>query len=146
MIDNIVSEIRTINTEEELQHLSSSYAGIIDITNDNPRAVVGWEFDGNKLIPPLGQSFIPSRKITKLGLRRRLTFTELCVLTTAAKSIVQVEALMGNLSVSTFIDLNRADTVAGFGMLVSLGLLTSARANEILSAEVKEDEKYKGNE
>jgi hypothetical protein len=87
---------------------------------------------------------VPTRKITKLALRNRFTFTELCALTAAAKTIVQVEALMDNLAVSTFIDLNRPDVIGGIEMLVAFGLITPERATQILNGPVTAIEEYKG--
>jgi len=144
--DNIVIDVVTTNSDEEFQSLARISSSVVDVTDANPQPEAGWLFNGNSLVPPEGQNPAGTRRITKLGLRRRLTFTELCTLTAAAKTVVQVEALMGNLAVATYIDLNRSDTIAGFGLIVSLGLVTQDRANEILSAPIRDDEKYKGNE
>lgn len=128
----------------EYQTLATRFENVVDITLSNPAPQVGWIFNGNQIVPPPGTSAVLMRRITKLGLRRRFTFTELCALTGAAKTVVQVETLLGNLNVSTFVDLNRGDTVAGIMMLVSLGLLTADRANTILTAPIQDDEAYKG--
>lgn len=145
IVDNVVASIATVSTEEEIQALGRQYALTIDITDANPQPTVGWVFDGNTLV--LGPGMAASaatKKITKLGLRRRLTFTELVTLTTAAKSNDAIAALKDNLMVATYVDLNRADTIAAIGYLVSAGLITSERAEAIRSAPVQEEERYKG--
>lgn len=147
IVDNVVASIATVSTEEEIQALGRQYALTIDITNANPQPTVGWVFDGNQLVLGPGMAAIAAtRKITKLGLRRRLTFTELCALESASATIPAVAALKGNLTVANYVDLNRADTLAGIGMLVSLGLVTSDRAAAILGAAITEEERYRGNE
>lgn len=144
--ENLVSKIITVNSDDEFQEQTKGYSNSIDITDQNPQPIVGWVFDGNHLSPGPGQSSTGTKKITKLGLRQRLTFTELCAITTAAQTIAPVAALLGNLNVSTYIDLNRSDTRGGVNLLVSLGLLTSDRATEILNTPIQDFEKYKGNE
>jgi hypothetical protein len=142
--NNLVSEILEVSSDEQFQSIARQYSNVIDITNANPRPAIGWVFNGNALIPGEGQSAVPTRKITKLALRNRFTFTELCALTAAAKTIVQVEALMDNLAVSTFIDLNRPDVIGGIEMLVAFGLITPERATQILNGPVTAIEEYKG--
>jgi hypothetical protein len=141
--DNLVDSIVTVNSDDDYAALARQYSNVIDVTDANPAPAVGWAFVGNGLVPGPGQSAVLEKKITKLALRNRMTFTELCTLTAAAHSVVQVEALMGNLSVATFIDLNRADTIAGIQMLVSLNLLTQARVDQILNAPITDLERYK---
>jgi hypothetical protein len=142
--DNVVSSIVTVESDEEFQVKTHGYSNAIDITDANPQPVVGWVFDGNHLSPGPGQGATATRKITKLGLRQRFTFSELCALTAAAQTTTPVAALLGNLSVATYVDLNRADTAGGIGLLVSIGLLTPERATAILTAPIQELEKYKG--
>lgn len=130
--NGIVVEIKEV-TLEEIQEISNLYSNIVDITNSNPCPQVGWSFNGAILIPPTGTTAQVSMKITKLALRQRLTVQELMALQTASQTSVFLQVLKDNLSVSTFIDLSRSDTVAGIGALVSMGILTAERANTILT-------------
>lgn len=148
--NNIVSSIATALTDDDVQSLAAQYQNVIDITSANPQPQVGWVLNGNTLVDP-NASAIPTRKITKLGLRQRFTFPELCAITAASQSTntaisIPVQVLLSNLSVATYVDLNRPDTIGGMGLLVSVGVITSARANTILTAPISSVEIYRGNE
>lgn len=138
--DGTVADIKTL-TDEEIQAIGSQYAVILDYDLIYPPPHIGDLFNGTTVV---GAS--AARKITKLALRRRLTFPELIALTTAAMTNATIAALKDNLTVANYVDLNRPDTIAGVGILVSAGLLTSDRATAILSAPIQDDEKYKGTE
>lgn len=146
--NNVCESILDLATEEQIQTAARAAQMAIDITDANPVPAVGWVLLGNQLVNPAGD-VAPTKKITKLGFRQRFTFSELIALTGAAQSsnpsvALPLQVLLNNLAVATYIDLNRADTAGGMGLLVSFGLLTSARSTEILSAEVADGEKYKG--
>lgn len=141
--DNVVTDVDTF-TDEQVQVLARTAQVVIDVSEMLDKPELGWIFDGSKIVAPA--DFHPTRRITKLGLRRRLTFTELCALEAASATDVRVAALKGNLNVATYVDLNRVDTVAAMGLLQSLTLLTPERAAEILNAPIQDDERYKGNE
>lgn len=136
-----VSQIVELETEEEVQKLMTVHALVVDLSGYDPEPRIGWMWDGTKIYDPDGTN--QSRKITKLGLRNRMTFPELIALTTAAQSNVAVRVLIDNLSVSSFVDLNRADTVGAMNLLVSLGLLTSERAYQILNNPITDLERYR---
>ena len=138
--NNVVKNIVDA-TEEEFSGYASVYELIIDVTNTVPQPQVGWFLDGNKLVSNGSNGPI---RITKLAMRQRFTFTDLCALESAAQTIVQVKVLIGNLNVASFVDLTRSDTISGLGLLVSLGLLTSQRMSEILNTPPTEYEIYKG--
>lgn len=121
---------------EDIIKYSKRYQAVYDLTNYAPLPDVGTVFDGVKLVAPT------HKRITKLGLRNRFTFNELMAITTAAKSNIAVQVLVENMQVANFIDLNRADTVGAFNLLVGAGLLTPERAEEIRSAPINESEKY----
>ena len=144
--DNLVVDIKTIPTEEEYHAIADHYQNAVDITDYNPMPAIGWQFVGNTIVPPPGYTATPSIKITKLALRQRLTFAELCALEGAANTDVRVKALKGNLDVATYVDLARPDTIQAANILVSLGLITADRANVVLTTPPTELEKYKGNE
>lgn len=135
--ENTVKGIVDIENEQQLQRLTSVYAQAIDITHIQPTPQIGWSFDGQSIV---GTS--PSKRITRLAMRQRFTFSELLALTTAAAASMPVKVLMDNLSVATFVDLSRPDTVGGINLLVGAGLLTSQRASEILNNPVSPAEAY----
>ena len=51
---------------------------------------------------------------------------------------------MDLLSDSTYIDLTRAETIAGIGQLEAAGLIASGRADEILTDAVTKEEQWNG--
>jgi len=128
--------------EDSLLRFMSVVPVVVDISDYDPEPKKDWIWDGQKLVDPLGST--QSRKITKLGLRQRFTFSELIALTTAAQTQVPLQVLLANLQVATFIDLNRADTIGGMNLMVSMGLLTPERASQILNNPITESERYKG--
>jgi hypothetical protein len=142
VLEKNVTQILDVENEEAVQDLMKKFPVVVELSEYDPEPKVGWEWDGAKLFDPEGAG--PSRKITKLGLRQRLTFSELMALTTASKTIVAVEALMGNLTVATYVDLNRADTVGAMNLLVSLGLISAERGQQILNNPIQDQEKYRG--
>jgi hypothetical protein len=136
---NVVTSIVEIDEQDYSQYARANDLAL-DITDVYPEPAVGWLFDQNKLVSASG----PVRIITKLALRQRFTIPELAGIQTALKTNVVLEILMDNLKVATFIDLNRQDTIDGIMYLVSQGLITLERANQILTTEPTEQEIYRG--
>lgn len=112
----------------QYQTLASMFQIVIDITNLDPQPQYGWVYTGNAL-----SSYPPTWIITKLALRNRFTLAEMTAILSAAQINYTLQAIQGNQAVATFIDLSRSDTQAGVMYLVSLGLITAARANTILT-------------
>ena len=137
--NNIVTSVVVIDDNEYSQH-AIGYELAIDISDAYPSPEVGWIFDQNKLVNPAG----PYMVITKLALRQRFTIPELVAIQTTLKTNAVLEILMDNLKVATFIDLKRQDTIDGIMYLVSLGLVTSERATQILTTIPTEQEIYRG--
>lgn len=134
--DNMVTEIKTISPEE-YPTLSCQIA--VDISEAAPMPEVGWKFDGSKLVG------VPtSTKITRLAMRQRFSTSEMLAIYTAAKSNPFFQMLLDNLSVATFIDLQRADTIQAVMALVQAQVLTTDRANEILTKTPTSIEVYRG--
>jgi hypothetical protein len=136
--DNVVVSVVTDDPSNYGNY--AGYQAAIDITDMNPQPAAGWTFDGNTLHAPPG--YVPSRKITKLALRNRFTFSELITLQTAAQTSIPLQVLKDNLAVATYIDLSRPDTIAAINMLVSMNIITSDRANTILTAPITAVEAY----
>ena len=92
-----------------------------------------------------------SKKITKLAFRNRFTTAEKIALemaslddVTASMAIRQQKAALRvylkDLDNASFVDLDRADTIAGVNSLATMGLLTNERASEILNAPIQGSE------
>lgn len=94
-----------------------------------------------------------ARLITKLAFRNRFTQTEkvaieIAQLDNPSASMSQraqaaaLRASQADVSVSTFIDLDRADTRVGVQSLEAAGLLSAGRALQILDGEIQQPERY----
>lgn len=93
------------------------------------------------LVGPVPTPPAPPPIITKIAMLTRLTDAEYVGILTAAKTDVEVEAWKTRFDAANTIDLNDSRTVAGIGLLVTKGLLTQARGDEILTAEVQPQER-----
>lgn len=143
--DYLVTAIITIDPANYAQAAQGAQAAI-DITDMPQQPQVGWIFTGAALIPPAGQ--MASTQITKLAFRERFTTAELVGILTAAAgtsaTALELQIMMQNQSLATYIDLTRSDTQAGVEFLVALGLLTQPRATAILTTPPAAVELYQG--
>ena len=143
--NNVVCGIYQPVDDADNVKISSQFQNAIDITNVYPQPQIGWLFNGNQLLDPLGNQPVDWR-ITKLAFRERFTTAELLGIL-AASQVAGTEGLilqmmLQNQSLATFIDLSRSDTQAGVAQLVTFGLLTSGRAYTILNTPPVSTEKY----
>lgn len=72
------------------------------------------------------------RPLTKLAFMERFTMEELAAIYTAAKTNVMVEVWMDKLKLASEVDLGDPATISGVQALAASGLLTEARAQEVL--------------
>lgn len=79
--------------------------------------------------------------ITKIAFRFRFTDTEYAGILAATKTDVEVQAWYETFNMVTTVDLDNQRTKDGVANLVSKNLLTPARANEILTAPVQNQER-----
>lgn len=88
-------------------------------------------FNWTAYVPP---SPTYGTRITSLAFMSRFTSSEEEAIRTAAQSSVPLQMLLDRISmaVATYIDLSDARLVAGMGQLVAAGLLTQARADDIM--------------
>lgn len=133
-------------TEDEIVSLMPHYQQIIDVTNFNPPPSDGWIFNGRSFDPPPGVDGSPRMIITRLAFRSRFSMQEKAALYTAAASAqgLPIKIYLDDLAAATFINLSRQDTINGIQSLVSIGILTQARANEILRTPPSQEELYRG--
>lgn len=139
--DNVVVEVKKDPQEIVLQLLGSTHQ-IIDITSAVPKPDVGWTYDGAKLNPP-ADFVISDMRITKLGFRQRFTLSEMTTIYNALSTNTMLKILMDNLSIATFVDLARSDTIQGVYYIASQGLITMERATQILTTPPSASEHYK---
>ena len=98
----------------------------------------GVSFDEPPEVPP--EPVELGSKITKLAMRNRFTFAERVAIEAAADSDPEVKVIIKDFDSASFIDLERQDTISAVTLYDVKGLISSARANEILTAPVTEIE------
>jgi len=139
--DNVLVDKKELSADQ-FESLSHFYQAIIDISGMMPEPEVGWTFDGINLNGP-----VTTMKITRLAFRNRFTMAEKATLYTAASTPqgIGLKVYLDDLAAASFVDLARPDTKASVNYLASIGILTSARAAEILNTMPTAIEIYKGN-
>lgn len=116
-------------------------------------AGIGWHYDGEAFTAPVPES-PPAQdtRITRLAFRKRFTQAEKVALELAAlddplatpaqrAQAAAMRAYLKDVDAAQFIDLADAHVAAGVQTLEAAGLLTAGRADEIINAPVREDEK-----
>ena len=101
------------------------------INTDLPlQQLIGMKWvDENTVIP----TEILRTRLTRLEFRNQFTMAEKQALYTAAQSNVDVQIFLDDVNAAEYIETSDAATVAGLDALVSAGLLTQARADEVLA-------------
>lgn len=132
--------------DADIQAIGNHYQSIIDVTSYNPTPSVGMVcVDGVNFT---GGTASTNWKITKLAFRERFTSAELVGIIAASSQAntigYTIQMMLQNQMIATYIDLSRSDTAAGVGALVSMGLITSDRANTILTTIPTIAELYQG--
>jgi len=145
--NNVVTAIQTLNPNDgtgAYQAAAQSCQILIDITNTVPQPQVGWTFNGSTLVSNGATSML----ITKLAFRERFTAAEIVGIIQASQlqntEGYEIQMLLQNQSLATFVDLTRSDVAAGMLLLESFGLLTAGRANTILTTPPTAIEIYQG--
>ena len=141
-----IASIVEANSVEELMPLDKKWENLMDLSQFSPEPSFGWEFKDNKFTNPETNEVAGvavTMKITKLALLNRFTPTELATYETALASSVMLKVLDKKLFAASFIDLDRADTIAGINALVPT-ILTTERATQILTAIPTDIEIYRG--
>lgn len=136
--DNVV---RNVVIAEEAMNIDGTWINLTDIT---PEPGIGWTYENAVFAaPPVPPPAPPEPSIiTKIALLNRMTDAEFIGIINAAKTDAEVELWKTRFDNATTIDLNDGSrVVAGFPMLVTKGLLTQARATEILTAPIQPDER-----
>lgn len=125
-----------------------------DLNNSDWQEFLSWQVEGNTPDPMIAVTVTPIKRwITRLAFFNRFTIAEQVTLEigsvdnpNASMAQRQLEAMlrvfMRNANSSTYIDLDRPDVVQGLNTLATYGLITAARATEILTATLKPEEVY----
>ena len=75
-------------------------------------------------------------RLTRLEFRNQFTMAEKQALYTAAQSSVDIQIFLDDVNAAEFVELKDQATIDGLDALVSAGMLTQERADEILSGIV----------
>lgn len=129
--DNKVIGLLEIKSEQEYAEFSQKLQALVDVTDSSPRPEIGWIFDNNTILDPLGIPPIDWR-ITRLAMRDRFTFSELLAITTALDQSPMLKVIMDNLASAIYIDLSLPATSAGLMALQQSGFITMERVDQIL--------------
>lgn len=103
----------------------------------------GWKYIDGEFVnpnPPLPPLPLPN-VISKVAFRFRMTDAEYVGILTAAKTDIEVAAWVETFNMVSRINLDDQRTKDGVAKLVNKGLLTEARANEILTNPVQPGER-----
>lgn len=93
-----------------------------------------WTYVGPKPVIPLPPI------ITRFAMIERFSDAEYTGILTAAKTDVEVQGWLDRFYAANFVNLTDSRTVSGMNMLVSKGLLTKNRADQILTDPVRPEE------
>jgi len=137
--DSVVVDIQTLD-DAGYQSAAKQYQIVLDIDGISPPPQIGWLFDGSKLVSNGNEVW----HITRLKFRQRFTNAELLGIFQAASTNYMIQALLDNQRISLYTDLLDPALIGGIEYLVSLGLLTQARATQILTTPPSESEVYTG--
>lgn len=142
----------TGQVESEDQPAQSTHlAPPIDYTGTEPyepRAIWrGWGWETEPYWEP-PQPGLPDLRITKLAMLNRFSDAEAIAIDLASIGATVQAAMLRRakerVSMATFIDLSRPDTIAGVEGLEAAGLIGPGRAAEILHAPVQDHERFRG--
>lgn len=131
--------------EEQVQANARVFERVVDISQMTPTPEVGWEVSENgTFIQPQGSN--PSRIITRLAFMNRFKDAEIGAIYTIANTPghalqIPFKIYIDKLLAASFVDLARPDTMASIQTLSALGVLTAARANEIITTPVSYSER-----
>lgn len=144
--ENIVVSIVLADSINELLPLDTKFSNIVELTDFLPEPQVGWSFINNVFIDPqtnqMAQASV-NKKITKLALLNRFTNTELALYEQAIAVSIPLKILDKKLFATTYVDLNRQDTIQGILALVSANIISQQRADEILNTLPNSTELYR---
>lgn len=109
------------------------------ISTDIPlQELIGMKWvDENTVIPieiPVEPTPPPSprTRLSRLEFRNQFTMAEKQALYTAAQSSVDIQIFLDDVNAAEYVELTAQETIDGLNALVAAGLLTQARADEIL--------------
>jgi hypothetical protein len=112
----------------------------IDITSMSPEPLIGWGYVNGAFVAPPEKPYVPPSVITKAAFRFRFTDPEYVGILSAAKTDINVASWVETFNMLSTVDLKNQRTIDGVNNLVSAGLLTADRANQILTAPVQPGE------
>lgn len=115
-------------------------APVSDTTDLGHQEWLDWCAEGNSPMEVRSpEPIVEPRILTRLGFRRRFTMTERIAFDNApdnqllpAEARAAVRTMQNDLALAEEVDLDDPDVIAGVQMLVQIGLISQARATEVL--------------
>lgn len=136
-----VVSILSFSTEESVQTIAKTYEQVVNIEGMDPMPSVGWNYSNGIFFP----DEITGKKITRLAFRNRFTSQEKLNLYGALSTPqgIMLKIYLDDLALASYVDLERADTIAGVQLLEQIGILGTGRAEIILNTSISDVEKFK---
>ena len=127
---------------------------VINVTTQ-PHLVNGtWECGDQRFTDPQGNSYEPvllqpaavtdDHRITQLAFINRFTMEEWIAIDAATATVPTIKYFVTKVNAARYIDLMRAEVRNGVQLLVANGLVTAARAAEILDSPILAIERLDG--
>ncbi len=136
LIKNNIVENVIVADQEFATTLTSQYDHVIDVSDG--RAGIGAEYDGTDFVTPPAPEPTPDpeptpKQYTQLEYQSLFTLAELVAVEVAAGTDPTLRVLQRMQQAATYISLADPRTLQGMQYLVSAGILTQARYDEILT-------------
>ena len=134
---------------------ASNWPGGVDITGMSPRPNIGWTYDGTDFAPPASSTEEvdgPGPFLSNYAFDMRFTLPERIAIKRAAlgtdsagtptDTALAVQTNLERAAKARYVNPNRQATRNGVMQFVALGILTEARAIEILDAPIQKHEEW----
>jgi hypothetical protein len=136
IINGVVATVIVCNEED-----TNIFPGYIRVDNLTPEPGPNWTYSNGTFAPPPPPPPAPPQTIyTKFGFRSRFTLQELVGIdnfatntTLTADQKATLTTIIKNFDAADKIDLKNQTTIDGVNYLATAGLITTARANQILT-------------
>lgn len=136
-----VVSVLDLLTDDAVQSIARTYEQVINVEGMSPMPLIGWNYVNGVFFADVEQS----KKITRLAFRNRFTSQEKLNLYGALSTPqgVMLKIYLDDLALASYVDLERADTIAGVQLLEQIGIIGTGRSEVILNTPISDVEKFK---
>ena len=107
---------------------------VVDVTSTSPQPSKGWTYTGAVFVAP-APVVPPAPTLTPLQFMALFTSAEETAIATAAQQSAAVLLWLVKTSGADYVSLGDANTIGGVNAIVAAGLLTAARAAQVLAGQ-----------